>query len=69
MAQSKSSKPRSNPKTRTRKTSPEVVPAPSGITDEEIAVKAYELWESRGRPIGSPEEDWHNALEHLRTGA
>ncbi len=28
---------------------------------EEIARIAYELWERRGRPFGSPEIDWHAA--------
>ncbi len=27
----------------------------------EIANLAYELWERRGRPLGSPEIDWHAA--------
>jgi hypothetical protein len=26
-----------------------------------IAQSAYHLWEERGRPEGSPEEDWHKA--------
>ncbi len=28
---------------------------------EEIARLAYELWERRGRPLGSPEIDWYAA--------
>jgi hypothetical protein len=28
---------------------------------EEIARHAYELWERRGRPFGSPEIDWYAA--------
>jgi len=28
-------------------------------THEEIARLAYELWEHRGRPLGSPGIDWH----------
>lgn len=32
---------------------------------DEIARKAYSLWESRGRPIGSPEEDWYRAVQEL----
>jgi hypothetical protein len=28
---------------------------------EKIAVRAQRLWEERGRPIGSPEEDWSRA--------
>ena len=35
------------------------------FSDEEIALKAYELWEARGCPLGSPEEDWHNAKTQL----
>jgi hypothetical protein len=33
---------------------------------EEIAVRAYHLWEGRGRPIGSPEEDWSRAENEIR---
>ena len=44
---------------------PPAVPAPSAMSDEEIARKAYFLWESRGRPHGSPEEDWYRAKEQL----
>jgi hypothetical protein len=36
-------------------------------TQNEIAKLAYELWELRGRPIGSPEIDWHTAEAVLRT--
>lgn len=32
----------------------------------EIAKPAYQRWEERGRPIGSPEEDWSHAEEELR---
>jgi len=28
---------------------------------EEIAKLAYELWERRGRPVGSPDIDWYAA--------
>ena len=38
------------------------------LTDEEIARRAYNLWENRGKPMGSPEEDWHRATEELRAG-
>jgi Protein of unknown function (DUF2934) len=40
-----------------------------GITafgHSEIAALAYELWEARGRPEGSPDEDWHQAAAQLR---
>ena len=37
------------------------------ISNEEIALRAYFLWEGRGKPLGSPEEDWYQATEELRT--
>jgi hypothetical protein len=33
---------------------------------EEIALRAHRLWEARGCPIASPEEDWLRAEEELR---
>ena len=33
---------------------------------EEIALRAYHLWEERGRPIGSPEQDWSRAEDEIR---
>jgi len=33
----------------------------------EIAALAYSLWEERGRPEGSPEQDWFRAAEQLRS--
>jgi hypothetical protein len=30
-------------------------------THEEIAQLAYQYWEARGCPLGSPEEDWFRA--------
>ena len=35
----------------------------------EIAALAYELWQARGCPAGSPEEDWVHAAEQLRSRA
>ena len=32
---------------------------------DEIAALAYELWQARGCPNGSPEEDWFRAAEEL----
>ena len=37
-----------------------------GPTDDEIAVRAYQCWHERGRPHGTPEEDWRRAEEELR---
>lgn len=55
------------PKARARKVAAvaPAEPVPPAMSDEEIARKAYFLWESRGRPHGSPEEDWHRAKEQL----
>jgi len=32
----------------------------------QIAIRAYQRWEKRGCPFGSPEEDWVEAEEELR---
>ena len=60
--------------TRLQKTteSPISVP-PSGLpsqtheapTREQIAKLAYQFWEERGRPEGSPDEDWVRAERQL----
>ena len=36
------------------------------IPSEKIAQRAYEKWVSRGKPIGNPEQDWHEAEQELR---
>ena len=33
---------------------------------EWVAKKAYELWEKRGRPFGSSDEDWFEALREFQ---
>jgi len=33
--------------------------------DEEIALRAYGLWQERGSPIGSPEKDWFRAEQEI----
>jgi hypothetical protein len=42
---------------------------PDTIAVEEagIAARAYELWQQRGCPIGSPEVDWFQAEDELKT--
>lgn len=40
-------------------------PVAHTVSEEEIAFKAYALWEERGRPFGSPDEDWHKARTEL----
>jgi len=44
------------------------VPVPGGDAAK-IAGRADELWQARGRPIGSPEIDWLRAEEELATAA
>ena len=39
----------------------------SEVTDTEIAQLAYSLWQSRGCPEGSPDEDWFRAEAELRS--
>lgn len=36
---------------------------------EDIAVRAHQLWQARGCPNGSPQEDWFHAAEELRSRA
>jgi hypothetical protein len=36
------------------------------ISEDEIALHAYSLWERRGRPWGSPEADWFEAERQLK---
>jgi hypothetical protein len=35
--------------------------------ERDIAALAYELWQGRSCPEGSPEEDWFRAAEQLRS--
>ena len=39
------------------------------LDDENIAAIAFELWQARGCPMGSPGEDWFRAIEVLRSRA
>lgn len=34
---------------------------------KEIAARAYQIWQSKGGPEGSAEEDWFRAAEELRS--
>jgi hypothetical protein len=36
---------------------------------DDIAALAHELWQARGCPDGSPQEDWFRAAEELRSRA
>jgi hypothetical protein len=57
-----------------RRTAGTATPEPSAETPatqaavanrEEIARLAYRLWDERGRPEGSPDEDWFRAEKQL----
>jgi hypothetical protein len=37
-------------------------------SEQDIAALAYELWLGRGCPEGSPEKDWFEAVEKMRSG-
>ena len=51
------------PQATARQTGPQEPPI-----EVQIAALAHSLWEERGCPVGSPEEDWYRAEEILRTG-
>jgi hypothetical protein len=38
---------------------------PGSPEHNQIARRAYELWQKRGCPIGSPEQDWSQARAEL----
>ena len=37
------------------------------FSHEDIAARAYSLWEARGCPEGSSDEDWFRAVKELRS--
>lgn len=39
------------------------------LSHENIEALAYHLWEARGCPVGSPEQDWHQAEQMLSSRA
>ena len=43
-----------------------VEPIPQPENQQEIATLAYEFWQTRGCPDGSPEEDWFRAERELQ---
>jgi len=36
------------------------------ILHEQISLRAYQLWQERGCPVGSDQEDWFRAEEELK---
>ena len=49
-------------------TPPQTQPAtqPLKIPHDKVAMRAYEKWIKRGRPMGTPEQDWNEAEAELR---
>lgn len=45
---------------------PQAKPSVAGTTHEDVSSLAYALWQARGCPEGSPEEDWFNAESALK---
>jgi len=39
----------------------------AAVDETSISTRAYELWQTRGCPIGSDQEDWFNAEAELRS--
>ena len=37
----------------------------ANVTDDEIAQRAYEIWQSRGCPQGDGQDDWQAAKNEL----
>ena len=37
-----------------------------GFGREDVAILAHGLWEARGCPVGSPDDDWFRATQQLR---
>jgi len=46
-----------------------VTKQPLTAQHDQIALRAYRLWEKRGSPIGSPEEDWFRAEQEISSEA
>jgi hypothetical protein len=43
--------------------------ATASFGHDEIAALAHELWQARGHPEGSADEDWFHAVKQLRSKA
>ncbi len=37
------------------------------LDEQDVAALAYELWQARGCPEGSADEDWFHAVDELRS--
>ena len=43
------------------------MPFEESMFQEQIRNLAYSLWEQRGRPMGSGEDDWNRAVDEVRS--
>lgn len=44
-------------------------PTKEQMTEEQIRIRAHQLWDLAGRPEGREEEFWHEAERELKGGA
>ncbi|MGJ5819144.1 DUF2934 domain-containing protein [Paludibaculum fermentans] len=42
---------------------------PGGFNHQQVAILAHSLWEARGCPYGSPDDDWFRAAQQLHDRA
>ena len=52
-----------------RKTEQTITAYAFDLDDHDVAALAFDLWQARGCPIGSPDEDWFHAVELLQSKA
>ena len=67
MATTRSARTSANPRTAPAK--PAATATGERPPREKIAVRAYEIWQSSGRPEGHDQEHWLQAERELRSGA
>jgi hypothetical protein len=58
--------PRKNGKTKRVKESAAIAETPNQPNEDGIAALAYKLWQERGCPTGSDQEDWFRAENELK---
>jgi hypothetical protein len=49
------------------KTDPVVIVRAHEAREEDILILAYKLWQARGCPEGSSQNDWFRAVEELKS--
>lgn len=51
----------------TKTTSKKIAAAPKSPTFDEIALRAFQVWEAKGKPAGQDALNWREAEAQLRT--